>query len=67
VVGSVKEKVGNLIGDDELAIKGKLQQVDGKKDEYKGKIKEGIEDVKSKVQAGIEVAKEKLQEARSGH
>lgn len=58
VVGSIKAKVGSLIGNEELEAKGHLQNAEGKKDRLKGEIKESIEDVKDKVKAGVEVIKE---------
>lgn len=58
VVGSIKAKVGSLIGDEELEAKGHLQNAEGKKDRLKGEIKETIEDVKDKVKAGVELVKE---------
>lgn len=64
VVGGIKEKVGKLIGDDELVAKGAVQRADGKKDELKGEIKEKIQDLKDTVEAGVEVIKEKIQAAR---
>lgn len=65
VIGKIKEKVGNAIGDHELETKGQLQNAEGKKDRLKGEIKETIEDAKQKVKAGVEVIKEKIAEARS--
>jgi len=65
VVGTIKEKVGKLIGDDELAAKGTVQHAEGKKDELKGEIKEKIEDVKEKVKASVDIVKEKLHDART--
>lgn len=64
VIGSAKEKIGSLIGNDELQAKGHLQNAEGKKDRLKGEIKETIEDVKDKVKAGVEVIKDKLHDAR---
>ncbi|WP_295684716.1 CsbD family protein [uncultured Nevskia sp.] len=60
VVGSIKAKVGSLIGDKELEAKGHAQNAEGKTDRLKGEIKETIEDVKDKVKAGVEVVKEKF-------
>lgn len=60
VIGSIKTKVGSLIGDEELEAKGRLQNAEGKKDRLKGEIKETIEDVKDKVKAGVEIVKEKI-------
>ncbi len=60
VIGTIKTKVGSLIGDEELEAKGRLQNAEGKKDRLKGEIKETIEDVKDKVKAGVEVVKEKI-------
>nr|WP_293392305.1 CsbD family protein [Nevskia sp.] len=60
VIGSIKAKVGSLIGDKELEAKGHVQNAEGKKDRLKGEIKETIEDVKDKVKAGVEVVKEKF-------
>ncbi len=64
VVGNIKEKVGNFIGDDELAAKGTVQRADGKKDELKGNIKEKIEDAKDTLKAGVDVVKEKFQDTK---
>lgn len=60
VIGTVKAKVGSLIGDEELEAKGHLQNAEGKKDRLKGEIKEKIEDVKDHFKAGVEVIKEKI-------
>ncbi|WP_366946412.1 CsbD family protein [Nevskia sp.] len=60
MIGSIKAKVGSLIGDKELEAKGHVQNAEGKKDRLKGEIKETIEDVKDKVKAGVEVVKEKF-------
>jgi len=64
VVGTVKEKIGKLIGDDELAAKGTVQHAEGKKDQLKGEIKEKIEHAKDTVKAGVEVIKEKIHDVR---
>jgi uncharacterized protein YjbJ (UPF0337 family) len=63
-IGKVKEKVGDLIGDRELEVKGQAQRVEGKKDRLKGEIKEKIDDVTDHVKAGAEVVKEKIDHAR---
>jgi uncharacterized protein YjbJ (UPF0337 family) len=65
--GTVKEKVGRAIGDDELEAKGYAQNAEGKVDRAKGEIKEKVEDVKSKVKAGAEIVKEKVDELRNRH
>lgn len=39
VLGLAKEKVGSLIGNRKLEVKGHLQNIEGKKDRLKGKIK----------------------------
>ena len=67
VLGTAKEKVGNLIGDHELEAKGHLQNAEGKKDRMKGEIKETIEDVKDRIKAGAEVVKEKFKDVRNNH
>lgn len=64
VIGSIKANVGRAIGDEELEAKGNLQNAEGKKDRFKGEIKETAEDVKAKVKAGVEVVKEKVREIR---
>ncbi|WP_374679726.1 CsbD family protein [Hydrocarboniphaga effusa] len=58
--GKVKEKVGDLIGDDEMAARGTVQRADGKKDRLKGEIKDKVEDVKVTAKAGVEAVKDKL-------
>jgi len=60
MIGTVKAKVGSLIGDKELEAKGHVQNAEGKKDRLKGEIKETIEDVKDKVKAGVEAVKESV-------
>jgi uncharacterized protein YjbJ (UPF0337 family) len=60
-LGTVKQNVGEFIGDDKLAAEGAAQRAEGKIDRAKGEIKETIEDVKDKVKAGVEIVKEKLQ------
>ena len=67
VIGSTKEKIGNLVGDHELEAKGHLQNAEGKKDRMKGEIKETIEEVKDKIKAGAEVVKDKYNEVRGNH
>lgn len=42
VLGLAKEKVGSLIGDRKLEAKGHLQNIEGKKDRLKGKIKAAL-------------------------
>lgn len=75
VIGTVKAKVGNLIGDQELEAKGRAQNAEGKVERMKGEIKEKIqdakgeikekyEDAKDMVKAGAEVVKEKIDEVR---
>jgi uncharacterized protein YjbJ (UPF0337 family) len=64
VIGTIKEKVGRAIGDDELEAKGYAQNAEGKVDRAKGEIKEKVEDVKNKVKAGAEVVKEKIDQLR---
>lgn len=61
LIGSIKQQVGKLIGDEELEAKGAVQRADGKKDEIKGNIKEKIEDAKDTLKAGVEVIKEQFQ------
>lgn len=64
LLGSIKEKVGSVIGDHELEAKGRLQNAEGKKDRLKGEIKESIEEGKDKIKAGVEIIKEKIAEVR---
>jgi uncharacterized protein YjbJ (UPF0337 family) len=63
-IGKVKEKVGDAIGDDELAAKGTAQHAAGKTDEIKGDIKQKIDDAKSTVKGAAEAVKEKFDDAR---
>ena len=65
VVGKAKAKVGELIGDRELQVKGEAQKSEGKAQRIKGEVKEAIDDAKDLVRAGIEVAKEKVAELRN--
>ncbi|EIT71876.1 MULTISPECIES: CsbD family protein [Hydrocarboniphaga] len=58
--GKVKEKVGDLIGDDEMASRGTVRRADGKKDRLKGEIKDKVEDAKDTAKAGVEAVKDKL-------
>lgn len=64
VMGSIKTKVGNLIGDDELEAKGRAQNAEGKVDRMKGEIKEKIEDAKDMAKAGVEIVKDKIDAVR---
>jgi len=64
VIGTVKAKVGNAIGDHELEAKGHVQNAEGKADRMKGEIKEKIEDAKDYVKAGVEAVKDKVAEVR---
>lgn len=63
-VGKVKERVGNAVGDDELAARGTAQRADGKADEVKGKVKEKIDDARDAVKGATEAIKDKLDDAR---
>lgn len=75
IIGTVKAKVGNLVGDRELEARGHAQNAEGKTDVLKGEIKEKIEDAKTEikeklddaknmVKAGVGVAKDKIDELR---
>jgi len=63
-IGIVKERLGRKIGDRELEAEGSLQHAVGKKDQFKGEIKEQILDVKDKVKAGVNVATKTFVDAR---
>lgn len=75
VMGTVKAKVGNLVGDRELEARGHAQNAEGKTDVLKGEIKEKIEDAKTEIKeklddaknmirAGAGVARDKVDEMR---
>lgn len=55
-MGIVKERLDRKIGYRELEAKGSLQREVGKKDQFKGEIKEQILDVKDRVKAGVHIA-----------
>ena len=59
-IGKVKSKVGSFVGDRDLQARGDAQRVEGKKDRFKGEIKDKVEDAKEYVKAGAEVVKEKV-------
>lgn len=63
-IGKVKEKVGDVIGDDELAAKGTAQHAEGKAEEIKGNIKEKIDDLTDTVKGAADAIKEKIADAR---
>ncbi|MGQ0502865.1 MAG: CsbD family protein [Panacagrimonas sp.] len=65
VIGTVRAKVGNVIGDREMEAKGHAQNLEGKTDRMKGEIKDKIDDAKAKVKAGVGAVKDKLHEART--
>lgn len=61
-LGKIKQKVGSLIGDNELEAKGAVQNADGKAQKAKGEVKEAVHDTVQKVKAGVEVAKDKVKD-----
>ena len=63
--GTVKAKVGSVIGDEEMEAKGHLQNAEGKTERLKGEIKEKIEDAKDVVKAGVGAVKDKINEVRN--
>ena len=67
IIGSVKEKIGNVIGNETLEAEGYAQNAEGKKDRLKGEIKESFEEAKDKLKAGVELVKEKLHDVRKSH
>jgi uncharacterized protein YjbJ (UPF0337 family) len=60
VIGSARQKVGSLVGSEEMEAKGEMQRADGKKDRLKGEIKEGIQNTKDHIKAGAEVVRDKI-------
>ncbi len=62
LVGSVKEKVGSVIGDDKLEAEGQVQNAEGKAERMKGEFKEKIDDATDKVKAGVGAVKDKVNE-----
>lgn len=61
-VGTVKAKIGSLIGDRELEAKGHAQNAEGKAQRIKGEVKEAIDEAVDKVKAGAEVVSDKIKE-----
>jgi uncharacterized protein YjbJ (UPF0337 family) len=61
LIGTVKQKVGHVLGDEHLEAEGLAQNAEGKKDRLKGEIKEKIEDAEAVAKAGLDLIKEKLQ------
>lgn len=61
-VGSIKAKVGSLIGDKELEAKGHAQNAEGKAQRVKGEFKEAVNEAVDKVKAGAEVVSDKIKE-----
>jgi uncharacterized protein YjbJ (UPF0337 family) len=59
-IGKVKQKVGDLTGNEDLEVKGAAQRAEGKKDRAKGEIKDKVEDVKDYAKAGAEMVKDKF-------
>lgn len=47
--GKVKEVVGDVVGNDELELKGKIQKSDGKAQAAYGDLKEEIKDASKKT------------------
>lgn len=45
VKGKVKEVAGNLVGDEDLALKGKIQKSGGKAQAAYGDLKQDIKDI----------------------
>lgn len=66
-IGTVKAKVGSLLGDDELEAKGHAQNAEGKAQRVKGEVKEFIDDAVDKVKGGVEAVKDKIDEIRHKH
>ena len=60
IIGTVKTKVGGLIGDHELEAKGRAQHAEGKVERMKGEIKEKIEDAKDEIKEKYEDAKDRV-------
>ncbi len=52
--GSVKERVGEESGDEDLRDEGRVDQAKGKFEGAKGEVKDKAEDVKDKVQDAFE-------------
>lgn len=48
-LGSVKEKAGEVTGNEEMEAEGKADQVEGKGQEAWGKVKETVRDAKDKI------------------
>jgi uncharacterized protein YjbJ (UPF0337 family) len=61
-IGTVKSKIGGLIGDHELEAKGDAQNAEGKAQRVKGEVKEAIDETVEKVKAGAEVVSDKIKE-----
>jgi uncharacterized protein YjbJ (UPF0337 family) len=52
VVGSARQKTGELTDNSTLQIKGAVQQAKGKLENALGKAKDGIQDAKQRASAG---------------
>ena len=59
-IGKVKETIGRATGNEKLELKGDAQRAEGKKDRFKGEIKDKVDDAKQYVKAGAELVKEKV-------
>lgn len=58
--GTVKQKLGEATGDEELEGEGLAQRGEGKFDKLKGTVKDKVYDAKETVRAGAEAVKSKI-------
>jgi uncharacterized protein YjbJ (UPF0337 family) len=58
--GTVKQKVGEAIGNEEMESEGLAQRGEGKFDRAKGAVKDTVHDAKETVRAGAEAVKQKI-------
>ena len=59
-MGTLKKKVGQVLGDQQLQAEGSIQRGEGKIDRAKGAVKETVEDAKDTAKAGVQKAADKI-------
>lgn len=60
VIGKVKSKIGDAVGDEDLQARGEAQRAEGKAERLKGVIKDRIEDAADTLKAGAAAIKDKV-------
>ena len=64
ILGKVKQKAGELTGNHELEIQGRIESAEAKAERLKEEVKEKVGTARDYVKAGVAVVKDKIDEAR---